>query len=142
MKRILVPVDFSDVTPRLIEAAKAIASAMGGHVILLNVMPPPHLGVAGTGKTASIINEVRDEFQQLNELQRQIEKSGLSVTVDQPQGSPAEVILQESERESADMIVMGSHGHGKLHELLAGSVTSGVLKSAKCPVLVVPSRKE
>jgi len=37
--------------------------------------------------------------------------------------------------------VMGSHGHGAVYNLLVGSVTAGVLKSAKCPVLVVPSKK-
>lgn len=142
MKRILVPVDFSDVTPRLVEVATSIASATGGHIILMNVMPPPHLAVGGTGRTMAIVNEVKDEYERLNGLQRQIESSGLSVTVEQPQGSPEEAILSESERESVDMIVMGSHGHGALYELLAGSVTSGVLKSAKCPILVVPSRKK
>jgi nucleotide-binding universal stress UspA family protein len=35
---------------------------------------------------------------------------------------------------------MGSHGHGALFEFLVGSVTNGVLKSAKCPVLVVPAK--
>jgi len=37
------------------------------------------------------------------------------------------------------MIVMGSHGHGALYELLVGSITQGVLKAAKCPVVVVPA---
>jgi nucleotide-binding universal stress UspA family protein len=139
MKVILVPVDFSDVTPRLVEAATSIASATGGHIVLLNVMSPPHLAVRGAGETAGIVNDVKKHYLHLNELHHEIEKSGVSVTIDQPQGSPVETILKVSERESADMIVMGSHGHGALFELLAGSVTSGVLRSAKCPVLVVPS---
>ncbi|MEO8353471.1 MAG: universal stress protein, partial [Chthoniobacteraceae bacterium] len=41
----------------------------------------------------------------------------------------------------ADMIVMGSHGHGSFYELLVGSVTSGVLRDARCPVLVVPAKE-
>jgi nucleotide-binding universal stress UspA family protein len=38
------------------------------------------------------------------------------------------------------LIVIGSHGHGALYHLFAGDVASGILKDAKCPVLVVPSR--
>lgn len=142
MKKLLVPVDFSDVTPRLVETAKTIASAMGGHIILLNVMAPPHLAVHGTGQTAVLVNDVKNDYLQLNELNQHLESSGVSATIDQPQGWPVETILKESERESVDMIVMGSHGHGALYNLLVGSVTSGVLKSARCPVLVVPSPRK
>ena len=54
-------------------------------------------------------------------------------------GLPVDLILQTCKEESADLIVVGSHGHGAVYNLLVGSVTAGVLKSAKCPVLVVPS---
>ena len=37
---------------------------------------------------------------------------------------------------------MGSHGHGAIYELLVGSVTEGVLRKARCPVLVVPSERD
>ena len=57
------------------------------------------------------------------------------------QGSLVEKILTSAETHAADLIVMGSHGHGALYELLVGSVTSGVLHGAKCPVLVVPARR-
>jgi hypothetical protein len=38
------------------------------------------------------------------------------------------------------MIVMGSHGHGALFNLLMGTVCNGVLRKARCPVVVVPAR--
>lgn len=53
-------------------------------------------------------------------------------------GAPAECIVAEARRISADYIVMGSHGHTALYDALVGSITGWVLKHAPCPVVVVP----
>ena len=55
------------------------------------------------------------------------------------QGPIVEKILHEAGEQQADMIVIGSHGHGALYDLLVGTVTQGVIKSATCPVVVVPA---
>ena len=52
-----------------------------------------------------------------------------------------EKALQEMVRLKADVVVMGSHGHSALRNVLVGSVTEGVLRKAGCPVLVVPRKK-
>lgn len=138
MKKILVPIDFSDVTPYLLDTAKAIAAAIKAHVILLNVMPNSNVPMLASTE-AVMMRNVKEDYELLNVFNQQLEEAGVSTTVDQPQGSAVEAILEESEKESVDMIVMGSHGHGAVYNLLVGSVTSGVLKSSKRPVLVVPS---
>ena len=53
-------------------------------------------------------------------------------------GAPAPLILEEAEACGADYIVMGSHGHTPLYDLLVGTTTHGVLKKARCPVVIVP----
>ena len=50
-------------------------------------------------------------------------------------------ILKTAEEQRADFIVMGSHGHTAFYDFLVGSTTHGVLKSAPCPVVVLPRRK-
>ena len=50
-----------------------------------------------------------------------------------------EEILKTAQDISADLIVMGSHGHGPVYNLLVGSVTEGVLKAGQRPVLLVPA---
>ncbi len=52
-------------------------------------------------------------------------------------GKPASRIVEVAKNWSADLIVMGSHGRGKVQGLLLGSVSEGVLHHAPCPVLVV-----
>lgn len=54
-------------------------------------------------------------------------------------GEPYLAIVEEAEKQHADMIVMGSHGRTGLKRLLMGSVTSRVIGHAPCKVLVVPS---
>ncbi|MDH3345803.1 MAG: universal stress protein, partial [Kiritimatiellaceae bacterium] len=53
-------------------------------------------------------------------------------------GDAADLILEKAEEVKADMIVMGSHGHGMLRKVLTGSVTEAVLRKASCGVLIIP----
>ncbi len=53
------------------------------------------------------------------------------------EGRPAEVILDEAERVRADLIVMGSHGHSAVGEILLGSTAHRVTQRARVPVLLV-----
>jgi len=54
-------------------------------------------------------------------------------------GIPADEIVREASSSGADLIVLGSHGHTALYDLLVGGTAHGVLKKAACPVLVVPA---
>ena len=54
-------------------------------------------------------------------------------------GGPAHVIAEIAERSAADLILVGTRGHGPVAGLLLGSVTTRLLHVAPCPVLVIPS---
>jgi nucleotide-binding universal stress UspA family protein len=51
-------------------------------------------------------------------------------------GDPAKVLVKQSER--LGLLVLGSRGYGPIKSVLLGSVSSYVLRNARCPVLVVP----
>jgi nucleotide-binding universal stress UspA family protein len=53
-------------------------------------------------------------------------------------GHPVKVILETAHEGGYDAIVMATHGHGRLEELLVGSVSRGVLRKSKIPVFLVP----
>lgn len=63
-------------------------------------------------------------------------QEGLHVSYEAPLGDPAEVLVELSH--GAAMLVLGSHGTGKLRELLVGSVCNAALRHATCPVAVIP----
>ena len=70
-----------------------------------------------------------------------IDATTLLVRSTSARGKPIRKILQEITRVRPDLIVVGSHGHGLVHKVLLGSVSSAVVRKAPCPVVVVPARK-
>ena len=87
----------------------------------------------------TVARDLKLEHQKLEALKA---NSGLTdVLALHIQGPAVEKILHTATEQDAGLIMMGSHGHGALYELLVGSVTAGVLKGAQCPVLVVPAAK-
>ena len=68
----------------------------------------------------------------------ELEQSGIDVTPLLIQGATVATIIEESSKLKADMIVIGSHGHGALYKTLVGSVSEGIIRKAACPVLIVP----
>lgn len=57
-------------------------------------------------------------------------------------GHPVTEILKTAKEDDFDVIVMATHGHGRLEELLVGSVSRGVLRKSKIPVFLVPLNKK
>lgn len=143
MKTILVPVDFSDVTPRVIETAQTLARAFGSRVVLLHISEPePDFVGFEPGPMAvraSVARDFKKEHQKLEELRAGVVAAGVDVLALHIQGPMVDKVVDEAQKQNADAIVIGSHGHGALFEFLVGSVTSGVLRAAKCPVIVVPA---
>ena len=69
------------------------------------------------------------------------ESRQLKVTSEVLSGSPKRMILEEAEAFGADLIVVGSHGHGMLDRFLLGSVSQAVALHASCSVEIVRSPK-
>jgi len=160
MKRILVPIDFSDVTPRVIGVAQQLAIALDAEIHLIHVTELSAAAAAGalgyglagmpelapmSGLPVPVFDPMPqtlpvDESQKskLAQWQKEIAQGGLKVTLHEPTGMVAEEILLQADSLNTDLIVMGTHGHGAMYNLLVGSATKGVLKHSTRPVLVVP----
>lgn len=140
---ILVPIDFSPVTPRILEQAARYAKALSGQVVLLHVAAPDPEFVGYDAGPQTVRDQVarhyREEHQALQLEADRLRTQGVEVTALLVRGPSVETILTEARRVEAELIAMGSHGHGAVHHLLVGSVGKGVLKRAPCPVLVIPA---
>jgi nucleotide-binding universal stress UspA family protein len=161
MKRILVPIDFSDVTPPVIDLARQLAKSLGAEIHLVHVRElsaaaaPSALGyglagmpefapmsgvpVPGFGPMQQPIPEDEGQRSKLAQWEKEIAQAGIKVALHEPTGAVAEEILNQADALNADLIVIGTHGHGAMYNLLVGSVTKGVIKHSARPVLLVPA---
>jgi nucleotide-binding universal stress UspA family protein len=76
----------------------------------------------------AVVNEAVQELEQIDVIARGIVR----------EGQPAQVILTVASEENASLIVLGTRGPSSAAELLLGSVSTEVLRLARCPVLAVP----
>jgi nucleotide-binding universal stress UspA family protein len=145
MKTVLACIDFSETEGPVIEAAAALAGAFAGELHVLHVAEPDpaFVGYAAGPETVRdrVASTIREEHRRVEALAEELSKRGLAAHAHLARGPYAETILSEGARLGADVIVIGSHGHGRLHTLLVGSVAAEVLRGAQVPVFVVPSRK-
>lgn len=140
-QRILCPVDFSEESRHALEHAAAIARHRGSQLTVLHVYQ-----TASPFDAASPSDEMAATDSQLNVLRPALENFVQPIARDVPatlrllHGAAARrPILREADAIDADLLVIGSHGRGGVERFLLGSTSDSVVKTAPCPVLVVPS---
>jgi len=145
MKTILVPVDLSAATTRVCDAACALAKLIKARLVLLHVvvLPPVMMNDYYAFDAGALTDAVKagEKFatRELLTLARRCGRQGVAVRTVQLTGEPVPGILAQAGATKAAYIVLGSHGHGAVYELLVGSTTHGILRKVRCPVLGVPT---
>lgn len=146
MKRILAAVDRSDASLRAADLGADLARRYGAELVLLTVgrdvgAPDPgmeefaHMEHIREPAPTLALEALRDGLETVRD--RAMEKGARTVLLEAVAGDPAEEIVAFAKDDGADLIVVGSRGHGRLAGLLLGSVAQKVLAHAHCPVLVV-----
>ena len=143
MTTVLAAIDFSPVGRGVLAAATGLARAIGGRVVLLHVVQPPPIATDLAPLVGDVLQFTADlergAKRQLQRIQKRLAARGVTIETTCGQGSPVSRILAHAKALEARYVVLGSHGHSAFHDLVAGGTTSGVLKRATCPVVVVPA---
>ena len=145
LKKILVPVDYSDGSRVAMEYALFLAERFDAEIEVLHVAEIP-LGE----EEHTVVKPDTGEEEFLSELiMQQAVKAGTeflapfvrdaTIPIERSllKGRPGKVIVEAATDRGADLIVMGTHGRSGFERLIMGSVTERVLRSAPCPVVVV-----
>ena len=147
-KKILVPLDGSDLAERALEPALAIAcQQQGSEVILLSVPVYKDILVPGTaGFDLLLPDQSLDHFREnvetyLHEIKTTWERPDTRLRTQIQDGDVASVIVDTAEDIAADLIIMTTHGYSGFSRWLLGSVTERVLRSAPCPVLAIREKR-
>jgi len=144
MKRILVAIDFLDTTDRVINYAKKIIKKTKGKLFIVHSETlESYLSTITTefNQTPSmeLINIHKKQIEdRLKEINDSLNKDGIEAECTLMEGSTVDNILKEADKFKADLIVIGSHKHGKFHNLLFGSIHKSLLTLSRIPVLIVP----
>ncbi len=142
MTRIILPVDFSDSTDKLLDGAVDFAKKTNGKLHLIHVTPSDigfAIGDMGFQYFPEVEqNEIKEELLQLNTLQQRVIAQGVDCEHYLKQGIAKDIILEYARDKNADYIVMGSHGRSGIYDVFVGSLTKELTKTSPIPVLVVP----
>ncbi len=142
---ILVTVDLSNSTEKIVKKAEEFSKALSAKLWLLHVAEPEPdfvgLDVGPQSVRDAYSKRFHADHRQIQEIAERLRKAGLDATALVVQGATVEMILKEAGKLDVDMIMVGSHGRGAMVQLLLGSVSEGVLHKSKCPVLVVPTHE-
>lgn len=143
--KILAAVDLSPVTEQVLQTLVQMAATFPARVSLVHVAPPEPAFVgyeAGPDVVrGQVAAELHASHQQLQKLADRLRADGVETTALQLQGKTVETVIAEAERLPASLIVLGSHGHGAVYNMLVGSVAEGIVRSSKVPVLLVPPKR-
>jgi nucleotide-binding universal stress UspA family protein len=145
-QRVLVGLDDTPLSERLVEYAAAFARAFGARLTLLRAYDWSERTAMTEAPTIEVLSdrqpkEENEARSYLDQLARSLRDEGLAVDTVVLDDTAADAILEESRREPQSLVVLGAHDHGWLARIVRGSTSHEVLSRFETPVLIVPERR-
>jgi nucleotide-binding universal stress UspA family protein len=145
-RKILVPLDGSELAERVLPHVEPLARCMDAEVILFRVpiyaYEAAHV-VSGipTYATKPLPEEraaaIKEAHDYLERVKQDLEKSGLRVSTALKEGATSASIIEFARSENVDLIAMSTHGRTGLRRAIFGSVAEDVLRNTGKPVLLI-----
>ncbi|MFO7606484.1 MAG: universal stress protein [Desulfurivibrionaceae bacterium] len=140
-KKIMVPIDFSENSPKVLQSAVEVAEKFEAALSIVFVVQSfedysgffvPHMPISQFEQ--EMVESAEEKME--NFLAENL-KSDVPYNSAVLQGDVAEKIIEYAEKNDISMIVMGTHGYKGLEKVLFGSIAEKVVKTSPCPVLTV-----
>lgn len=136
LERILVGTDASDAADHALSTALRLARAAGAQIRAVHALDRPQLPAAVPAETPSVSQRHEEEGNALVQGARdRAEEHGVEASTHVREAEPGELLLDEAARWPADLLAVGTHGHGPLSRAVLGSVADRLVREAPCPVL-------
>jgi nucleotide-binding universal stress UspA family protein len=159
-RNILVPLDGSKYSEKIIPHAKGVAKLYGAQLLLVRVVRTSDRSTAAVDINQNfqdpqvsepLFNKV-GKHQEIERLQKakdyllkwqeNLQRSGFNVDVNLMYGRPVDSIARVAKNKDVDLIAMTSHGQSGLNNVLYGSVASGLMHRVSCPFLLVQAEQK
>jgi universal stress protein A len=146
LKKILVPVDFSDASRHALKYAFRLAEAFSAKLTLLYVFAPPPLPLLPSADVATHSEILRKDLARVQKKLIGFSKAGGPGAVAPSEctiraGVPSHEIVEIAKSEDVDLIVIATHGYTGWKHFCIGSTAERVVRAAPCPVLVVREKE-
>ena len=137
--KILVPVDGSDISYRALDSALFLSERLGSKITAIHVIEKvPTVYIQSQKILDEILVTHKNESQKiLDECSSIATKKGIAIDTTLLEGNPASTILEFSQMDKYEVIIIGSRGMGHFKALILGSVSSKILHHSVCPVLLI-----
>lgn len=142
-ERILAPMDFSENSEAGLRWAGDLAARTGAELVVLHVLnelayPDPYFAQAANLR--AMAKAAREEVPEA--VKRRVaevlgDEAAGAAKIHMRAGPPAPTIVDFTEEREVGMVVMASHGRSGMERVFLGSVTEGVVRRSRAPVLVV-----
>lgn len=149
MKRILVAVDLMEETKKLVDTAKRLAKQFKGELCIVHSESIERYLVSDEFEQYPSIEipkiiEIRKKSikQQLDGIKQELKDEDIKSKCVLLEGTTAANILKEAKQFKADLIIMGSHKHGKFYHLILGSLHDLLIKKSNIPIMIIPPEEE
>ncbi|MBI5945913.1 MAG: universal stress protein [Chloroflexi bacterium] len=139
-KKILVPLDGSQLAEAVLPHVQALANSEGAEIVLLSVPVTPSLEflARSPGLAHKVIEDTEIETEAyLEKEEAKLAQEGAKVTHIMREGPIPEMILKVADEVHADVIAMSTHGRSGIQRWLIGSVADRVVHHSHIPVMLV-----
>jgi nucleotide-binding universal stress UspA family protein len=140
-KKIMVAVDESAFAAHAADVGTELAKSLNAELAFIHVIDPVDFAEPGSGVPADVMGSMaeRDAKNLLSAFRERAPAKPAPLEFVEL-GKPSAKIVEGAKSWPADLIVVGSHGRGRVGSLVLGSVAEGVVHHAPCPVLIVRAR--
>jgi nucleotide-binding universal stress UspA family protein len=141
LRKILVATDFSESADAAVAYGRAFARTFDATLYLLHVVDDMYLRL-GRDAYAAVLPDLQEDVerearQRLARIAADDELSSLTVEMVITSGATAQAIVDYAEKETIQLIIVGTHGRSGVAHFFMGSVAERVVRTAHCPVLTV-----
>ncbi len=147
-QHILIPVDFSPVSQRMINRGKELASQYHSQITLLTVVQDVPLSTQAFGDVPSITVEPEVQARLMASAHDQLLALAKQLEIESPakleviEGLPYDAIMDYASDHKVDLIIVGHSAKKGLLGFIMGSTSESLVKHAKCDVFVMHAPKE
>lgn len=141
IKKILVPIDFSDYSKSALKYAVNFAKVFNAEMYLIYVVEPviypPDFSMGQIAIPSVTIEMDERAKEELTKLAQQEIPADIQKHIIIKSGKPFVEIIETAAQEDIDLIIIATHGHSGVEHILFGSTAEKVVRKAPCPVLTL-----